>query len=79
MTCFGNNGCIEHKHNERIIKNLDNKIKLLNDRRRTNRNRVKKKRINKIENRKANLRDELHWKTINRWFRRNVYKCYKHL
>ena len=79
MTSFGNNGCIEHKHNERIIKDLDNKIKLLNDRRRTNRNRIKKKRINKIENRKANLIDELHWKTINRWFRRNVYKCYKHL
>jgi transposase len=25
MTSFGNNGCIEHKHNESILKELDKK------------------------------------------------------
>ena len=53
MTCFGNNGCIEHKYNEKMIKDLDNKINLLKDRRRTNRNRVNKKKMNRIEIRKV--------------------------
>ena len=76
MTCFGNNGCVEHKHNEKILKDLDNKIKFLKDRRRTNCNRVKKKKINKIENRKENLIDELHWKTINRILKMNDFIFY---
>ena len=76
MTCFGNNGCIEHKYNEKIIKDLDNKIELLKDRRRTNRNRVNKKKINRIEIRKVNLVDELHWKTINRLLKMNDFIFY---
>jgi putative transposase len=76
MTCFGNNGCIEHKHNEKILKDLDNKIKLLKDRRRTDRGRVTKKKLNRIETRKANLIDELHWKTINRLLKMNDFIFY---
>jgi transposase len=76
MTSFGNNGCIEHKHNEKILKDLDNKIKLLKDRRRTKQHRVHKKKINRIEIRKANLVDELHWRTINRLLKMNDFIFY---
>jgi putative transposase len=76
MTSFGNNGCIEHKHNEKILKDLDNKIKFLKDRRRTDRGRVTKKKINKIETRKGNLVDELHWRTINRLLKMNDFIFY---
>jgi putative transposase len=76
MTSFGNNGCIEYKHNEKILKDLDNKIKFLKDRRRTKRKRVHKKKINRLEIRKANLVDELHWKTINRLLKMNDFIFY---
>ena len=76
MTSFGNNGCVEHKHNEKILKDLDNKIKLLKDRRRTKQSRVHKKQINMLEIRKGNLVDELHWKTINRLLKMNDFIFY---
>ena len=76
MTSFGNNGCIEHKHNEKILKDLDNRIKFLKDLRRTKQTRVLKKKINRLEIRKANLVDELHWKTINRLLKMNDFIFY---
>lgn len=66
MTSFGNNGCIEYIHNGLIIKKLNNKIALLKELRNLKvRKRVLKKQLNKIEKRKSNLIDELHWKVIN--------------
>ena len=76
MTSFGNNGCIEHKHNEKILQKLDKKISYLTDRRRTDRGRVTKKTINRLEIRKENLVDELHWKTINRLLKVNDFIFY---
>jgi putative transposase len=76
MTSFGNNGCIEHKHNDKILQKLDKNISYLTDRRRTDRGRVTKKKINRIETRKANLIDELHWKTINRLLKINDFIFY---
>ena len=76
MTSFGNNGCIEYKHNEITLQKLDKKISYLTDSRRTNRKRVTKKKINRIETRKANLIDELHWKTINRLLKVNDFIFY---
>ena len=76
MTSFGNNGCIEYKHNNKILQKLDKKISYLTDRRRTDRGRVHKKKINKLEIRKANLVDELHWKTINRLLKMNDFIFY---
>ena len=76
MTSFGNNGCIEHKHDERILRKLDKKISYLTDRRRTDRRRVTKRKINRIETRKANLIDELHWRTINRLLKMNDFIFY---
>ena len=76
MTSFGNNGCIEYKHNEITLQKLDKKISYLTDSRRTNRKRVTKKEINRVETRKANLIDELHWKTINRLLKMNDFIFY---
>ena len=76
MTCFGNNGCIEYKHNESVLQKLDRKINFLTDRRRVNRGRVYKKKINKLEKRKDSLVDELHWKTINSLLKRNDFIFY---
>jgi putative transposase len=76
MTSFGNSGCIEYKHNNKILQKLDKKISYLTDRRRTNRGRVRKKKINRIEIIKANLVDELHWKTINRLLKMNDFIFY---
>jgi transposase len=76
MTCFGNNGCIEYKHNESVIDKLNNKISYITDRRRTDRGRVRKKKVNRLEIRKANLIDELHWKTINSLLRKNDFIFY---
>ena len=76
MTSFGNNGCIEYKYKESLLQKLDKKISYLTDRRRTNRNRVTKKKINRIETRKGNLIDELHWKTINRLLKMNDFIFY---
>lgn len=76
MTSFGNNGCIEHKHNGSVLQKLDKSIKQLKDRRRTKQCRVHKKKINRIEIRKANLVDELHWKTINRLLKMNDFIFY---
>ena len=76
MTCFGNNGCIEYQHNDKIFNELDNKIKFLKDRRRTKQSRVHKKRINRLEIRKENLVDELHWEKINSLRRKNYFIFY---
>jgi transposase len=76
MTSFGNNGCIEYNYNEKTLQKLNKKISYLTDRRRPNRKRVTKKKINRIETRKANLVDELHWKTINRLLKMNDFIFY---
>jgi transposase len=76
MTCFGNNGCIEYKYDEKALQKLDSKISFLKDRRRVNRRRIHKKKINKLEKRKECLVDELHWKTINKLLKTNDFIFY---
>ena len=76
MTCFGNNGCIEYKYKKTVLQQLDKRISYLTDRRRTNRCRVHKKRINRLEKRKENLINELHWKTINNLLKNNDFIFY---
>jgi putative transposase len=65
LTVFGNNGCMEYKHNESLLKKLNDKIKMLKDKRQKKPTRISKRRITKVETRKENLINELHWKTIN--------------
>ena len=61
MTTFGNNGCFEYKHNHDLIKLLNKRIDELKKRRRR---KNKRNLLNKIEKKKKNLVDEIHWKTI---------------
>jgi transposase len=76
MTTFGNQGCFEYKHNETILKKLDDKIKLMKDKRILTRYRVLKSKINKVEKRKENLINELHWKTIRSLLEKNDFIFY---
>tara|TARA_B100000497_G_C7672595_1_gene405997 strand:- start:61 stop:1284 length:1224 start_codon:yes stop_codon:yes gene_type:complete len=61
MTCFGNNGKTEYKHNRILIDKLNKEIYYLKKRRVSN----KRKALTKREFKKENLINELHWKTIN--------------
>ena len=76
MTVFGNQGCMEYKHNEEILKKLDNKIKSMKDKRIINKKRVLKRKIRKTEKRKENLINELHWKTISNLLKTNDFIFY---
>jgi IS605 OrfB family transposase len=64
MTCFGNNGCFEYKHNKILLDKLNKKIYYLKQMRSLI---IHNKRIslNKLETKKINIINEVHWKTIN--------------
>lgn len=62
MTLFNNNKIVEYKHNHDLIKLLNKRIDELKNKRRKRKN--KRILLNKIEKRKKNLIDEIHWKTI---------------
>lgn len=82
MTSFGNHGCLEYKHNEAIIKKIDAKIKSIKNERIRKADQVKttkriyKYKITKLEERKANLINELHWKTIRHLLETNDFIFY---
>jgi transposase len=61
MTLFNNNKIVEYKHNHNLIKLLNKRIDELKKRRKR---KNKRKLLNKLEKRKKNLIDEIHWKTI---------------
>lgn len=71
-TSVGNNGAVEYKFKTEIINNIDkkldhfNKIKFLRQRPRPNNYKrpIRNKTFNKLENKKSNCIDELHWKSI---------------
>jgi transposase len=75
MTTFGNQGCTEYEHNTSLIVLLDKKIRLLKDRR-ERKTRVTKRRILKVEKKKSNIINELHWKTINEMLKVNDFIFY---
>ena len=58
LTSFGNNGLTQYKYNKNLINKLNKKFDILKSKR------IRKKYLNKIENRKSNLINELHWKSI---------------
>ena len=65
MTSFGSNGCTEYLHNNKLLKLLNSKISKLKELRTLKkRNRILKRKLNKIEIKKENLINELHWKVI---------------
>ena len=75
MTAFGNNGLTEYNYREKTLKQLDLQIKNLKSNR-AKKQRVRKTIINKLETRKGNLVDELHWKTINHIIENNDFIFY---
>ena len=62
MTTFGNKGCFEYEHNKKRIDNIDKKIK--ENLNRTTVKRVRKNTLRRLEYKKRNIIDEIHWKTI---------------
>lgn len=71
LTCFGNNTVVEYNQDKRRLKNLNKKIDLLNSL-----IKVRKKAKYKIEEKKENMINELHWKSINDILKRNDYVFY---
>ena len=67
MTTFGNNGCYEFEHNNKLLKNLDEKIKHL----KKFKKHIRKRKMLKIERYKEHLIDEIHWKTIHLLLKEN--------
>lgn len=65
MTIFGNNGCTEYTHKESLTEMIDKKIKFLKASK-TKTIRVRRRKIDKMEKRKKNVIDEIHWKSINK-------------
>ena len=65
MMTFGNRGCSEYQHNNKLLQEVDNKIRVLR------KNHVSKSKLLKLERRKEHLVDELHWKTIHLLLKRN--------
>jgi len=62
MTLFNNDKIVEYKHNHDLIKLLNKRIDELKNKRKRRKN--KRNLLNKIEKKKKNLIDEIHWKTI---------------
>jgi len=62
---YSENGITEYKHNRLLLYKLNQKLQLLKTKRkRKNRNGVRKKQINKIEKRKIDYTNQLHWEFI---------------
>ena len=60
MTSFGNNGCTEYEYRKELLNKLNKEIILIKQKT----NRIRKKALTKREERKKNIVNELHWKTI---------------
>ncbi len=59
LTIYSNTGIVEIKHQEKLIKKINSKIDLLKSLK------TKKKFLNKLDKRKMNVINEIHWKSIN--------------
>jgi putative transposase len=69
MTTFGNKGCFEYEHNKHSINRIDKKIK--EKLKRTTRKRIRKNTLRRLEYKKKNYVDEIHWKTIIKLLKEN--------
>ena len=62
---------VEYQHKIEVLKNLNRKLTILKDKRIPKRKRRRKKHFNKIEKRKEDLVDNLHWDFINHLLKNN--------
>jgi IS605 OrfB family transposase len=68
LTTYNSNGIItEYSHNRELLRRLNNKIFLLQNLKK----RIRKKQFNKIEKRKIDYTNELHWKLIDDLLKNN--------
>ncbi len=67
MTSVSNENVKQYTHNVLLLKKLNHKIFLMKEfrKRKYGSTRVRKKAFNKLEKKKSNVVDEIHWKTIN--------------
>ena len=68
LTVFGNNGCLEYKHNKLLFNKLNYQIDSI---KRSKKIRIKKKAFTKRENKKINVINEVHWLSINSLLKNN--------
>lgn len=61
LTCYGSNGVVEYTHNSKAMDRLNYLIKCLKTKRTK---RIKKKNLSKLDNKKKNYIDDIHWKSI---------------
>jgi transposase len=74
LTTFGNNNSCEYKHNKDLLNKLNNKIIMMKNRVNVyfgtkygnyKKSRIRKKAYTKCDEKKINIVNELHWKSIN--------------
>lgn len=69
LTCYGSNGIVEYQHDKPYLKKLNSLlIKLKNKR---NKKRIRKKTLTKIDVKRKNFIDDVHWKSINSMLKLN--------
>ena len=77
LTTYSNNNKVyEYKHNEILLKKLNDKLRLLKSlrtrpRNQNERNKYRKRHLNKVEKKKSDSVDELHWSVINHLVKTN--------
>jgi IS605 OrfB family transposase len=71
FTIFEKDGCSEYNHREELWEKLDTKIRYLKSQHNSSSRRVLKRKISKVERKKLNVTNELHWKTIHSLLKRN--------
>lgn len=69
-TTYGNTGVFEYKHNRELLKRLNDKINVMKNSRRKKgvgkkRKFARKRHLNKVEKRKSDYTDQLHWSFVN--------------
>lgn len=67
MTLYSDHSVSEYKHNIDLIRKLNKKIDLLTQKR----IKTKRRTLRKVENKKLNLINELHWKTVDHIIKNN--------
>jgi len=77
MTAFGNKGTTEYEYRAEMLSRLEKTIDKLTYRRTARGSkRISRRRLCKVEKRKENLINDLHWKTINHLVKNNDYIFY---
>lgn len=69
LTSYGTEGVKEYKHDEKYLEKLDKLLKTLKKRKTK---RLRKKTLTKIDKKKENFINDLHWKTINTLLKEDV-------